>query len=65
MIHRLFLGYCNFCHKELKVSRIEGIGPTVWRKGDFYYCNRCYWKLDKPIIGGYHEFLLPNLQRRN
>lgn len=47
MIHRLFLGYCRLCAKELKVSRIEGIGPTVWRAGDYYYCHRCYWKLDK------------------
>ena len=47
MIYRLFLGRCGSCCKELKVSRIEGVGPTVWRAGDYYYCSKCYWKLDK------------------
>jgi len=54
MIHRLFLGYCRLCSKELKVSRIQGCSPCVFQIGDYYYCQKCYNRLDRKKI---EEFL--------
>lgn len=44
-LHRLRLGRCNICGKELLVSRIEGSGMTVYSVDDKYYCSKCYKRL--------------------